>query len=419
MSKTLKIYLFSFAVLIVLMVAIDQSRTQPLDWNPSYQLDDKIPLGLYLLDNEIDGLVGDSVKRYKQTFYEYYRESDSLHFTPETYLFINNYIPLDETSVEKLLENVKRGSSAFIGAEDFSPYLKDTLHARTRYQSYYENIIYHNYSELNSGFDRDTLGLSLANPKWGERIYKLSPIFGNFVFGKVDAATTTALGYMIYPDSTKYLSFIKIKFGQGYFFLHTQPSTFCNYSLMDKDLQEYAENTLSYLPNGQPVVWFVRNQYKEEPDKSTTPLSVIFKYPALRMVWLIFVYGLLLFIIFTAKRRQRVVPIIKPLRNTTVEFAQTIGNLYFQEGDSSNIARKKIIYFLDRIRQTYYIDTHSLDDAFVQRLHLKSGKELSTIRNAVNFIRRINERGSCDEIGLTLLNEYTEKFWDNPQNANK
>jgi len=414
MSKTLKIYLFSFAVLIVLMVAVDYSRTKPVDWSPSYRLEDKIPLGLYVLDHEIDGLMKSPVRRYNKTLYERYRESDSLHFKPETYLFINNYVYFDEKSLEKLLESVKKGSSVFISSDGFQANLTDTLNTRTEY-------VYKSASQTHLGYlqnEKDSLKLSLANPRWGDRSYNLTPVYGQIPFIEADSATTTATGYMIYPDGTKYINFVKIKLGKGSLFLHNQPSAFTNYSLMGNDgLQEYVENALSYLPGEQPVVWFVQGQTKS--DASTTPFSVIFKYPALRMVWLIFVYGLLLFVFFTAKRRQRVVPIIKPPRNTTVEFTQTIGNLYFQEGDSTNIARKKIIYFLDRIRQTYHIDTQLLDNSFVQRLHLKSGKDLQRIRNAITFIRRINERGYCDESGLTLLNEYIEKFWDNPQNLNK
>ena len=53
--------------------------------------------------------------------------------------------------------------------------------------------------------------------------------------------------------------------------------------------------------------------------------------------------------IFNAKRRQRVVPIINPLPNTTLDFTKTIGNLYYQEGNHQNIVDKKIIYFLEKI----------------------------------------------------------------------
>lgn len=407
MSKALKIYIFSFVVLIVLMIAVDQSRTKPLDWTPSYQLPDKIPMGLYVLDREIDHLLGDSATRYENTFYEYAKETDSTNIAPKTYLFINDYVYFDEESLGKLLDEVQKGCSVFISSDGFPPSLTDTLHAANEYE----------YIETSFSPEAgDTLILTLANPGWGNLQYALSPIFGQMPFSQADSATTTALGYMIYPGGERFINFIRVKWGKGFVFLHNQPAAFANYSLLSgRTSQEYVEHVLSYLPEKQPTVWFVKNQVRS--NAATTPLRVIFSYPALRMVWLVFVYGLLLFIFFTAKRRQHVVPIIKPLRNTTVEFTQTIGNLYYQEGDITNIARKKITYFLDRIRQTYHLDTQLLDESFVQRLHLKSGKELQIIRNAINFIKVINEKERCDKTGLTLLNEYIEIFWDAPQKS--
>ena len=65
---------------------------------------------------------------------------------------------------------------------------------------------------------------------------------------------------------------------------------------------------------------------------------------------------------------------------------KTIGNLYHQEGDHDNIIEKKIIYFLERIRNEYLMDTSSLDDHFIKKLHQKSGKDIQVIEKAVNLI---------------------------------
>ena len=48
----------------------------------------------------------------------------------------------------------------------------------------------------------------------------------------------------------------------------------------------------------------------------------------------------LLFIIFHAKRKQRIVPVIEPLQNSSAEFVKTIGNLYLQEGNFKDMANK-------------------------------------------------------------------------------
>ena len=118
----------------------------------------------------------------------------------------------------------------------------------------------------------------------------------------------------------------------------------------------------------------------------------------------------MIFIIFNAKRKQRIVPIVKPLPNLTLDFTKTIGNLYYQEGDHDNIIDKKIIYFLERIRNEYLIDTTKLDDDFINKLHHKSGKDENDIRELVFLINehRKSYHGSLEE-DLIRINNAIEK----------
>ncbi len=417
MSKTLKIYLLVFAVLIALMIAIDQSREKPLDWSPTYLLDDKKPLDLYVLNREIDHLINNTVVRYDRNPYEYFQKLDSLERREETYLFINQYSYIDKALGNKLLNAVDRGGTLFIVSDGFTPFLIDTLRAVCEYAPSDNPVGFHSQDDDASASDklntlnRSAVKLRFSREVWAGQEYSYSPLFGQYAFVDTDTTTSKALGYMTLPNGAEYINFMEFRFGKGKVILHNQPVVFSNYSLLSDDLlQEYAERTLSYLPD-QPVVWFVSSQQHSE-GVSKTPLSVIFRYPALRMVWLIFIYGIILFILFTAKRKQRVVPAIKPLKNTTVEFAQTIGNLYFQEGDISDIARKKIIYFLDRVRRTYNIDTQLPEDKLIQRLHLKSGKEKILIEEILALMRKINDQHICGKQELIQLNELMDRFWE-------
>jgi hypothetical protein len=86
----------------------------------------------------------------------------------------------------------------------------------------------------------------------------------------------------------------------------------------------------------------------------------------------LFLGAVLVFILFNAKRRQRVVPIIEPLKNTSVDFIRSIGNLYMQEGDFHDMMAKKSQYFLSKVRTELLIDTQVLDEEFEKKLHLKT-----------------------------------------------
>lgn len=406
MSRTLKIYLILFAVLIVVMIAIDRSREKPLDWLPTYYLNEKKPLDLYVMDQEIDHLFNDSIVRYDKNPFEYFQQQDSLSQKRETYLFIRDYLYIDVALTNKILNAVKQGSTLFIASDGFTPHLIDTLHTSCEYASFEDPV---GFTAKIGG--RDSLRLSFSKEEWSEVEYAYSPAFGQYVFLDADTASATALGYMEFQDETKYINFMEFRFGEGKIMLHNQPVVFSNYSLLSNEpLQEYAERVLSYLPD-QPIVWFVQSQ-QGSTNRGNTPLSVVFEYPALRMTWLVFLYGLVVFIVFTAKRKQRVVPIIKPLQNTTVEFAQTIGNLYFQEGDIFDIAQKKIIYFMDRIRRTYHIDTQLPEEELSDRVCLKSGKEPGLVEEIFFLIKQIRRRGECNKNQLVQLSSLIDRFWN-------
>jgi hypothetical protein len=130
------------------------------------------------------------------------------------------------------------------------------------------------------------------------------------------------------------------------------PVAFTNYNLLKEDRYRYTENVLSYIPKGN-IYWYTKGQNNENISES--PLRYILSQPALKWAWYLFLIGMLIFMIFNAKRKQRIVPILL-LANSTIDFTKTIGNLYYQEGDHTNIIDKKIIYFLEKIRTEYLID---------------------------------------------------------------
>lgn len=66
--------------------------------------------------------------------------------------------------------------------------------------------------------------------------------------------------------------------------------------------------------------------------------------------------GVVLFMIFTARRRQRVIPIVEKPKNRSLEFIQLIGTLYYQRHDHADLVRKKFRFFAEEVRRNAGID---------------------------------------------------------------
>lgn len=398
MNKTIKIYIVFLVLLLVAIIFVDANRPKPVDWSPTYAINDKIPLGMYIFKQESDTFFkNQKVNAIFKTAYEYFEplyDYDTLVNTytkKGTILSISENYLLDDESTQEILYFVDHGNKAFISSKNFPQKLMDSL--KFTYSSKYTLT--------------DTLQSWVANEKLGSKKYNITIGAGNNYFDKIDTLNTTVLGYQG-SKKEKLINFIKVPYGNGEFYVHTQPVAFTNYHLLKDDHADYASKILSYIDD-QEIFWLLKDQ--SGLVVSNSPLRYILSQPALKWAMHISFIGIIIFIIFTAKRKQRVIPIIKPLPNTTVDFTKTIGNLYFQEGNHDNIIEKKIIYFLEKIRTEYLLDTVILDDVFIKKLHQKSAKKLEDIERVVYLINQHRKNyHQAIESDLIALNTAIEKI---------
>ncbi len=110
------------------------------------------------------------------------------------------------------------------------------------------------------------------------------------------------------------------------------------------------------------------------------------------------------------KRKQRIIPVITPLLNTTLEFVGTIGNLYYQSAEHKNIAEKKIHFLMDQIRSKYWLNTNALDESFIVALARKTGKGEDDVRTLVKSIAAIQAKDRISSEELIDINKKIEKF---------
>lgn len=395
MPKSLKIYIGILLLILIGIMVIDANRPKPIDWRQTFSLNDKIPFGLYVFNKEYKKVFEpQKVTQFNKTPYEFFDEAydfEELHYTINgTFFYVNNSFDIDDESVDELLYFASHGNNVFMSCNEFPRKLEDSLSFKMEYD-----------------YDRnDTITFSTINNNTKFKpFYKgINPMY----FSKIDSTRTTVLGTQKTKSGKIQTNFIKIPHGNGNFYLHVQPIAFTNYYLL-KDNYKYTEDVLSYFPKENEVFWKVR-RYNDE-NMIDSPLRFIFSQPALKWAWLFAIFGMLVFMFFNAKRRQRVIPIITPLRNTTVDFTKTIGNLYYQEKDYMNIIDKKIIFFLEKIRNDYYLDTFNLDDTFINRLHQKSGKSKEEISELIHLIKKLRNQFTATENEVVELNSKIEKFY--------
>lgn len=360
MNKTFKLYGFLFIILMAVLVLLQLSKKEVTDWRRNFDINKKTPFGLFVFNKEADQLLKNRLVRSAQSPYDYYTNHKK---SPHNILIIQAKIDLE--SWNKILSNIENGSDALIIAENFHPTIADSLGFR---------ISYINYSGDNT--------LNLTDKKFKADSIVLKEYSSEQGFSFLDKGHEI-LGHL--KDGDGKANFVKINHGKGHLYLHTEPLFLTNYYLLKKGNQKYAEDVFSYLPNRE-TIWF--SGANKTAAESPSPMRFILANPPLKYAWWLLLAGLLLFVIFNAKRKQRIIPIEEPLKNKSVEFVKSIGNLYMQEGDFHDMMAKKAQYFLHRVRVELLIDTQNLNEDFVHLLHLKTGKSTDKIKEAIDYIKR-------------------------------
>ena len=398
MPKTIKIYIGILILLFVAILAVEFSRPEPINWSKTYNETHTIPYGTFVLYNEFENLFPQSeVIGLAQTPYEYFGnlyDWDEDEYTIDgAYLYIDEKMTIDDVSAQELLDFAQYGNTVFISSNYFPDVLIDSLK--------FELDIDYDFSGKTQ--------FSLANPRFINDSIHFDKGISNIHFEQLDSTITTVLGYQKFSEDDT-INFIKVIYGQGEVYLHLQPIAFTNYNLLKNNNKKYVSSVLAYLPD-DTIYYDSRN--KKRYALGNSPLRYILSQPALRWAWYIALIAVLVFVAFNAKRKQRIVDVIKPLENTTVAFTKTIGNLYYETKDHTNIINKKIVYFLEYLRRTYYLDTQILDEKFAKNLALKSGRDLTQTKRLINYIAQLRAKSTCTENELITLNKIIENFHTN------
>ncbi|MFK5879376.1 MAG: DUF4350 domain-containing protein [Flavobacteriaceae bacterium] len=392
MDKKTKTYLVIFVSLILAIVFYEYSKPIPINWFPSYAKKDKIPLGAFVLRTELDAIFFNAeVKDVKIPPFVFLEDSTIVG----TYIFINDQILFDKAEIKRLLNFVEKGNDVFVSSNG---HLLDTLNIET------EELLTSNLKEKPF--------FKLINKNFPNIEYSYDRKFRNQVFTKIDTLRTTVLGITGYLDedderTEEGVNFIKHQHGKGNFYLHTFPEAFTNYGILNVN-NLHATNVLSYLKNDGIIYW--DEYYKTGKKRISSPLHYLLSSPNLKWAYYTVLIGILLFVIFEGKRKQRFIPIVTPLKNQTLAFSRTIANMYYEKSEHKNIAEHRIDYLLNFIRLKLRIPTYKIDTTFHKYVASRSGKSENEIKILFDYCNQVHIKNTITKEELLKLNTLIEEF---------
>ncbi|SDL26655.1 hypothetical protein SAMN05421823_10555 [Catalinimonas alkaloidigena] len=378
--------------LFLVLVIVEWLAPTPLRWDLSLLRRGKQPFDTYVLHDLLPDLFpAHAVQTGSETVYELFHETEEDR--RGNLLSLSERFYLDSLETGTLLEWVGAGNTAFIAAADVGGELADTLDLDLEMSA---------FTLPQEGKLVDTIALHLEGRGMPTTDFHYRQYYHFAHFTSYDTARTTVLA----RNEAQEPVLIRLVWGEGAFLLSSTPAAFTNYHLLNPNVG-YAEAALSYLPV-QDVFW--TEYYQTGRQEPQTPLRFILRQPPLRAAYFITMGALLLFIAFEAKRRQRIIPVVEPPRNRSVEFAETLAQLYLRRGHPADIARKKLLFWREHLHQHYRLSTDLAPDEWVHRLAELSGHDAKALRRLLQWENHLQAVQPFSSDDLLQLNKELEAF---------
>lgn len=431
--KSSRNFLFAMLVLFVLFCLLQVNLPKKFVWSPTFSHVDKQPFGCFVFDSVLTQSLPNGYHVTKKTFFQLDQEHAKEKISV---LMVVDQQNLKQLDVKYLCNIARRGgkvmvvaSGSFDDGRNADTVVVDELE-RT-FNVRIEDGTYFSLRGILSGLkahDNDMYDTIYWNNR--ETMYAAQPykMFYNMVGGTlfVDsvpkvkrlAYTLSTAGYDYKLDSLyvgdftrfdtivdkkerieridtfaikKVPAAVSVPYGKGEVIFVSSPLLFTNYGMLEGNTFVYIFRLMSYLAD-LPVYRteaYVKTDAMLVAEQS--PFREFIKRPPLRWALYLALLGVVLFMIFTARRRQRVIPIMSKPANRSLEFIQLIGTLYYQRKDHVDLVRKKFKLFAEELRKTAGVDISDVntDDREYLLLAEKTGMNSDRLKKVIRQIRLV------------------------------
>jgi hypothetical protein len=414
--KGSRIFIVCITLFLLVMFLIQLQMPKQFSWTPTFAHDDRNPFGCYVVDSMLSHAMPNGYTVQNKTLYQLSKEDKK-----QGVLIVSNKLHLSKLDIKSMENIVKRGGKVMIvgRSENDNDYEMDSL-LFSKFGMRFNNAYrYFDLSALRRNIEKQTEGL-IDTISWvGSRemyprkkyttysmlmnsqivIYKTMPVHNLAFYKEYDEETgsgsnSSQSSALDEENAVSCTIAAKYSKGKGELIMVGAPLLFTNYGMLSGNLSGYIFRLMSQMKD-LPVV---RTQvYMEAPNAKMTggnqesPFRYFLEQPPLRWALYLTVLTILIFMLFTARRRQRVIPVVEKPKNKSLEFVQLIGTLYYHRHDNTDLVRKKIIYFAEELRRRWMIDVMDTadNDRIFSVISQKTGMAYENVAGIIKGLRLV------------------------------
>ena len=346
-------FIIGILILLGIVFAIEYRTARKFVWIPTFSHTDAQPFGCMLFDSVMQASMPHGYSITKKTVWQL--NQDNVFSTPKSLLITTDEF-VDDYSCKRLLQLVDKGHTVLVATGKLS-FWEDTLGIGSNMER-----TFHLNDSVGQNVEKGLIGWDDKESTYKHHQLTV-PVYQQMIEYTLSANDSVPCEVLLnnlketlieeedgYKSTTTYSPIaLSFKRGKGELILVSAPLLFTNYMTISGQGSLIQARLMDRLKQ-HPVIRF--ESYKSLTAQTEhSSFYVFLKQPPLRLALYLSVLSVLLFCVFTARRRQRVIPVIQKPQNMNLEFVRLIGSLYWQQHDNAGLLAKKLAYATEEIRR--------------------------------------------------------------------
>lgn len=383
------LYAAILILLVGLLLLIQFVQPPSFDWRKNYGPNSEQPYGNSILRDWVEDQGNFRMKP------KYLAKTED---QPKAYLVFGDREQVPDSLVWKaMLKNVEQGGVLYCFYRYTPNYLEQTLDLPRL--NYYSDSLPIHYSKAQGGSPQ------LVEPRPYDISYHYNNLFMDSLDSKYEDVKT--LAWVVHNGKREPIIIDK-EHGKGRIILGSSPVFFSNYYLLFRDSSPLL-NALFSKADGLEKVWYTEVFNVLEEMEVRSPLRFLLETPTLRWATQLSFLFLLIYLVVMAKRKRSSLPVIKSKENRSRDFAKTIGDLYYQNSNNQQIAKKLAVHFINHARSKLYIHENLNDEKWPQKLSQREAIPENQARELQNLLLNALEGSLSSKAELKQLNRLCEE----------
>lgn len=408
--KSSRLFIVVIIALMVVIILFEMNAPARFNWDDhSQSYKSKQPFGCYVMDSVLRASLPHGYEVIGSDFEQYIGENAKP--MKHTFLFTNTFEYFrPDTNFLKMIEE---GNNAIIATDyNISYYDDSTEEMGLGYKCYSNNYYYDG-----DYFSKESLSI---NASYDTVYWESGEMFAPASYPINSVLCSKEL---ILSSDYRILATLNEKHengsdgdvdtvagirdcGKGKIVVVSMPMLFSNYGILNDTIRPLVLRLLSQCSD-LPMVRYDPSLMSEmeQDEQEDSPLHYLLANRPLRWALYLALTTVILFVLFSARRRQRVIPVIKPPVNHMMDFVKRIGGIYYKRHDNVDLLIKKYVTFGNELRTKAMINVDDYDhiDDELQSLSTRTGIPFKELQQQIYDVWRATNASSINDKRLQQL----------------